>query len=165
MHMYLEHKSLAHIIKFSSNIYHCSATNLNLSQYILVCQTICQQQHTKPCKECDTLLFVANYIVKNGFISLSKAFHEAFSSVKYSAEVARRRFLQMPLACACIVVGDQKSGQSLSYLIENHSDINYQGIYVIVITWARVICLKYTHEHEGPGASVYISGKSKVPTL
>jgi len=28
--------------------------------------------------------------------------------------------------------------------------------YVIVITWARVICLKYTHEHEGPSASVYI---------
>jgi len=22
-------------------------------------------------------------------------------------------------------------------------------VYVIVITWARVICLKYTHEHEG----------------
>jgi len=30
--------------------------------------------------------------------------------------------------------------------------------YVIVITWARVICLKFTHEHEGPSASVYISG-------
>jgi len=116
MHMYLEHKSLAHIIKFSSNIYHCSATNLNLSQYILARQTICQQQHAKPCKECDALLFIANYILKNGFISLSKAFHEVFPSIKYSAEVAHRRFLQMPLMC--IVVGDQKSGQSLSYLIE-----------------------------------------------
>jgi len=40
--------------------------------------------------------------------------------------------------------------------------------YVIVIRWAQVICLKYTHEHEGPqgpSASVYISGKSKVPML
>jgi len=41
-------------------------------------------------------------------------------------------------------------------------------IYVIVITWAWVICLKYTHEHDGPqgpSASVYISGKSQVPML
>jgi len=66
-------------------------------------------------------------IVTNGFISLSKAFHEAFPGIKYSAEVARRRFLQMPLVC--IVMGDHKSGQSLSYLNETHSDMNYQGIY------------------------------------
>ena len=63
---------------------------------------------------------------------MSKAFHEAFPSIKYSAEVAHRRFLQMPLMC--IVVGDQKSGQSLSYLIENHSDINYQGINRLLIS-------------------------------
>ena len=41
--------------------------------------------------------------------------------------------------------------------------------YVVVVTWARVICLKYTHEHEGtyfsPRARVYISGKSQVPML
>ena len=132
MHMYLEHKSLARMIKFSSNIYHCAPTNLSLSQYIQVRQTICQQQHTKPCKECDALLSVANCIVKNGFMIMSKAFHEAFPGIKYTAEVARQRFLQMPLVC--IVVGYQKSGQSLSYLIENYSDMNYQSIFQLLMT-------------------------------
>ena len=51
---------------------------------------------------------------------------------QYTAEVARQRFLQMPLVC--IVVGYQKSGQSLSYLIENYSDMNYQGIFQLLMT-------------------------------
>ena len=38
--------------------------------------------------------------------------------------------------------------------------------YVIVIPWARVVCLIYTPEARGPqarGLRVYISGKSRVP--
>ena len=133
MHMYLEHKSLAHIIKFSSNIYHCSATNLNLSQYILARQTICQQQHAKPCKECDALLFIANYILKNGFISLSKAFHEVFPSIKYCAEV---RSMQKILANASRVYcsGGPKIWPVTLLPHRNHSDINYQGIYRLLMS-------------------------------
>jgi len=40
--------------------------------------------------------------------------------------------------------------------------------YVIVITWAWVIFLKYTHLHLGaarPRVRAYISGKSQVPML
>ena len=39
-------------------------------------------------------------------------------------------------------------------------------VYVIVIPWARVVCLIYTPEARGPqaqGLRVYISGKSRVP--
>jgi len=53
--------------------------------------------------------------------------------------------------------------------LENCSMKDDQEIqYVIVITWAQVICLNYTHKHEGaqcPNVKVYISGKSKVPML
>ena len=39
-------------------------------------------------------------------------------------------------------------------------------LYVVVVTWARVICLKYTHEHEGAArVRVCSSGKSQVPML
>ena len=34
--------------------------------------------------------------------------------------------------------------------------------YVVIVTWVRVICLKYTR---GTAPSVYISGKSQVPIL
>ena len=129
MHMYLEHKSLAHMIKFSSNIYHCAPTNLCLSQYI---KQFVNNNIQSYVKTVNALLSVANCIVKNGFITMSKAFHEAFPGIKYTAEVARQRFLQMPLVC--IVVGYQKSGQSLSYLIENYSDMNYQGIFQLLMT-------------------------------
>ena len=56
------------------------------------------------------------------------------------------------------------------------SHFEYIYIYVVVVTWARVICLKYTHEHKGcisgksqvpmrPRAHAYVSGKSLVPML
>lgn len=72
---------------------------------------------------------------------MSKAFREVFPGIKYSAEVARRRFLQMPLVC--IVLGDQKSGQSLSYLIENNADMNYQGIYQLLMAHKESNDLKH----------------------
>ena len=62
------------------------------------------------------MLSVAQAIVENGFVVMSTAFWDAFSGVEYSAEVAHRRFLQMPLVC--IIVGEQKSGRSVAYLLE-----------------------------------------------
>ena len=74
-------------------------------------QTICQQSHSKPCVECYGILSIAQTIVENGFVVMSTAFWDAFPGVKYSAEVACCRFLQMPLVY--IIVGEQKCGRSL----------------------------------------------------
>lgn len=70
-------------------------------------------------------------VVENGFVTISEVSCKAFPH-KYSAQVVCWKFLQMPLVC--IVVGHQKPGQSLSYLIENYSGMNYQGVYQLLIS-------------------------------
>ena len=69
-----------------------------------------------------------------------------------SYKYTRKAFLQFP----CTLAGDSPKWN------------------ILVVTWALVICLKYTHSHSGcalvlvcmrPSASVYISGKSLVPML
>ena len=53
-------------------------------------------------------------------------FRTAFPKIKYTAEVARRRLLQMPLVS--IVVGNHSTGTSLSYLLECQVGVNYEII-------------------------------------
>ena len=75
---------------------------------------------------------IAQTIVENGFVVMPIAFQDVFTGVKYSTEVAHHRFLQMfPV---CIIVGEQKSGRSLAYLLENNAEINYQDIYQLFTT-------------------------------
>ncbi len=72
------------------------------------------------------MLISANSILENGSGILSEIFRKAFPGTKYTAEVAKRRFLQMPLVT--ILVGDPSSGRSLTYLIESQHGTNYQTI-------------------------------------
>lgn len=78
------------------------------------------------------MLSIAQTIVKNGFVVMSTAFQDVFTGVKYSIKVACHRFQQMFLVC--IIVGEQKSGRSLAYLLENNAEMNYQGIYQLFTT-------------------------------
>ena len=122
---YLSQKLSSHPIQVSSHIYK-SSVNLSLQEYILARRSVCAKSHRPPCTECDSLLNTAQSIIDNGYLILSEAFRNVFPGIKYSAEVARRRFLQMPLVS--IVVGDPSTGRSLSYLLECQMGVNYQAI-------------------------------------
>ena len=72
------------------------------------------------------LLNIAQTVIDDGYVVLSEAFCNAFPGVKYSAEVAWLKLLQMPLVS--IVVGIPSTGRSLSYLLECQMGVNYQAI-------------------------------------
>ncbi len=109
---YFAQKQSSHVIR-----------SLTLQDYILARKTICANSHPT---QCDSLLISANSILENGSGILSEIFRKAFPGTKYTAEVAKRRFLQMPLVT--ILVGDPSSGRSLTYLIESQHGTNYQTI-------------------------------------
>ena len=73
---------------------------------------------------------VAQSIVDNGYVIMSKAFRQSFLTIKYTAEVARRKFLQLPLVN--IIVGDPLSGRSCSYLLEHQPGTDYNAIHQIL---------------------------------
>ena len=66
-----------------------------------------------------------------------------------------------------------KQNEDLSIACHMEFGQSYQSnpsllCYNIVVTWARVVCLIYTPEAQGPqaqGLRVYISGKPQVPML
>lgn len=119
---YLIQKSSNHLIQVSPSIYKSSLT-LSLTEYIIARKIVCSRNHNISCTECDSLLTVAQSIVDAGYAVLSEAFRTAFPKIKYTAEVARRRLLQMPLVS--IVVGNPSTGTSLSYLLECQVGVNY----------------------------------------
>lgn len=45
------------------------------------------------------MLLAANSVLSNGYVTLKSAFTQSFPSVDYNVTYARRRLLQMPLAC------------------------------------------------------------------
>ena len=61
---------------------------------------------------------------------MSEAFRKPFPAIKYTAEVACRKFHQMPLVN--IIVGDPSSGTSCSYLLEHQPGTDYNAIHQIL---------------------------------
>lgn len=100
--------------------------HISLKKYVQIRKSFCSKKHCTPCIDCDALLGVAETILEYGFCVQSEAFKHAYPSVRYSAEVARRKLLQMPLVS--IMVGDPHSGKSLSYLLEYQQGVNYEAI-------------------------------------
>ena len=52
--------------------------------------------------------------------------------------------------------------------LQRYMEVGYSPLYVIVVTWARVLCLIYMPQARGPqarGLRAYISGKARVPML
>lgn len=83
----------------------------------------CKAKHKQPCVLCNGLLRVAKVVDKEGFIQLSEAFKLAFPSQTYRTNIARERFLQMPLAC--IRFGELKAGNSCWYLVAFVEGVDY----------------------------------------
>ena len=104
--------------------------NLSLPEYISACRTVCSQTHSNTCQECKPILTVAQTIIDDGFVVMSEAFRNAYPSLKYTAEIARRKFLQMPLVN--IVIGNTGSGRACSYLVENQPGMDYTSVYHLI---------------------------------
>ena len=61
---------------------------------------------------------------------MSEAFRRSFPAIKYTAEVAYRKFVQMPLVN--IIAGDPSSGTSYSYLLEYQPETEYNATHQIL---------------------------------
>ena len=85
---------------------------------------ICQKEHIQPCSRCEGLSKVASEVIACGFMKLKSAFQLVSPDVlQYKASEARRKLLQMPLAC--IGVGDRSKGTYCLYIVEKQSTVNY----------------------------------------
>ena len=81
------------------------------------------------CKECPAMLHVANIVLHDGYITIKSAFTESFPSVEYNVTYARRRLLQMPLACIRV---EYRAGVSDCFLIECYPNANYSSIQALI---------------------------------
>lgn len=69
-------------------------------------------------------------VLEQGYCILAEAFKLASPGVKYTAEHARRKFLQMPLIS--IRIGDPSRGQSFSILMETFAGMDYSKVGLIL---------------------------------
>ena len=113
-----------------SNVHVSCFTGLSLVEYITARAAHCSARHTSPCCVCGPLITVGKVILDKGYCILSKAFKQASPTVKYTAERARQKFLQMPLVA--VRVGDPEKGHSFSILMEMLSGMDYSKIGLIL---------------------------------
>ena len=112
-------------------VYVSRISGLSLSEYVAARAAHCSTNHARPCcSGCDGLLMVGKTVLEQGYCSLSEAFKLASQGVKYTAEHARRKFLQMPLVS--IRIGDPSRGQSFSILMEMFPGMDYSKVGVIL---------------------------------
>ena len=88
-------------------------------------EEFCKDVHKCGTCECTSMLQIATTIMNEGFLSLKEAYTKHFPSVKYKSDHARRRLLQMPLACVRI---DFRAGVSECYILEHRPQTNYESI-------------------------------------
>ena len=71
---------------------------LSLPEYVVAKKINCQNNH-RQCKiGCKELCQVANMILYERYVVLSKVWRQVFPGVKYDCEKAHRRFGKMPVA-------------------------------------------------------------------
>ena len=121
-------RNLANFTKKSDSLYVTAFKGLNLSQYIEARRSYCALTHSE-CLECPLMLRVAKMVEENGFVSLKEAFTSCFPEVTYNPAHARRRLLQMPLACLRI---DYDNGTSECYLVEHLTGCNYASLQALM---------------------------------
>ena len=116
---------LSDCIKVSESIYVSKCDSLTLSEYVEARKEFCKDVHKYGTCDCTSMLHVATTILNEGFLSLKQAYTQHFPSVKYKSDHARRRLLQMPLACVRI---DFRPGVSECYILEHRPQTNYESI-------------------------------------
>lgn len=111
-------------------VYASLITGLSLSEYVAARVAHCSANHDRPCSGCDALITVGKAVLEQGYCILAEAFKLASPGVKYTAEHARRKFLQMPLIS--IRIGDPSRGQSFSILMETFAGMDYSKVGLIL---------------------------------
>ena len=99
-------------------------------EFVAALAAHCLSAHTMPCNACNGLVMVGRTILEKGYIVLSDAFKLASPGVKYSAENARKKFLQMPLVA--IRIGNPMKGHSFSVLMEMCAGLDYSKLGIIL---------------------------------
>ena len=119
-----EKRNLADYLKIKDNVYVSVYEGFSLKQYTDIRQFICKQRHPQPSKNCEGLVNVANVILDQGFLKLKTTMTTSSPHVRhYKASLARRKLLQMPLAC--IGVGRMEQGTYCLYLVEKQNLVDY----------------------------------------
>lgn len=91
-------QSLSNYTVIDENISISKLHDLSLKEYMDIKTYICEQEHCQPCPDCPPLLCAAKLILQGHICSLPDIFRSSFPGVTYTAENAKRRLLQMPLA-------------------------------------------------------------------
>ena len=72
--------------------------------------------YKSPCIQCEAMLHVATLVLSKGYLSLPCAFSIISPGVKYTAEKAQWKLLQMPLIAIRVV--SPASGKSFTLLLQ-----------------------------------------------
>ena len=79
---------------------------------------LCSMYDKAPCGNCNSLIYVANQVLCERYITLPEAFRKVSPQVKYDTSKARRKLLPMPLVT--IRVGNPDLGYSFILLLERY---------------------------------------------
>ena len=105
-------------------------SNLSLSEYVKAMNAHCSSMHPLSCKKCEYLTGVANIILQENFCHISETFKMVSPDTKYTAMIARRVLLQLPLVS--IRVGKPSNGNSFTVLMEKFQGMDYSKLASIV---------------------------------
>ncbi len=104
--------------------------DLSLSDYVRAREAHCSRFHRSPCVNCERMLRVAQLVLTEGYCSLYPAFSIVSPGVKYTAETARRKLLQMPLVA--VRLGNPNKGNSFTILLEYCHGVDYSRLSLVV---------------------------------
>lgn len=100
---------------------------LTLTEFILACKANCLESHSRTgCKECESMITAAEIVQREHIFPLASVYKEAFPTVTYQSESAKKRLLKMPLAC--IRVGKVSDGTAQLLVMELVTGLDYRKI-------------------------------------
>ena len=84
--------------KLSEDVYTSNYRSLTLEEYVIARSFVCKEEHSASCSECPPLIRIAETVITDayGYCKLSEVFRNAFPTVEYKTDVARKKALQMP---------------------------------------------------------------------
>ena len=101
-----------------------SVSGLTLTEYAAALNAHCSSSHVNPpCTGCSRCLKLIEIVYEQGYCMLPEAYRLVSGDVKYTAEHARRKLIQMPLVAICI--GDPITGHAFTILMEKFSGTDY----------------------------------------
>ena len=115
-----------------------SSVDMPLTDYIEARKVYCIIHHSAKSCVCRYMVQIGDMILEKGYVLLSKAFRTVSPHVAYTAERAKRNFLQMSLVS--IRVGDPIKGMSFTILLEHTMGVDYHKMGCIINNIAIAKC-------------------------